>query len=211
MAWAVKDLLRRVQMRYKRTRELAEVKEGFEDQLKRLETDHVEIGMVHYVDSMADWELVKQGEVMQYAQQLKAAGVIGSIGLSSHNPAVASVMSGAKTIEELKSSVAYENAPQHEKDYAEAFAQFPKISWKGHCMYCGHCAPCPKGIDVASVTKFLNLTIAQGQVPETVREHYEVLEHKAGECVACGACEKRCPFEVPVIENMHKAAETFGK
>ena len=33
---------------YKRTRDMAEVREGFADQLQRLETDHVEIGMIHY-------------------------------------------------------------------------------------------------------------------------------------------------------------------
>ena len=78
-------------------------------------------------------------------------------------------------------------------------------------MYCGHCAPCPKGIDVASVTKFLNLAKAQGGVPETVREHYAVLEHTASECVGCKSCEKRCPFEVPIVENMKEAARVFGK
>ena len=41
--------------------DLAEVKEGFADQLRRLETDHVEIGMIHYVDSLADWEAVRTG------------------------------------------------------------------------------------------------------------------------------------------------------
>ena len=46
-----------------------------------------------------------------------------------------------------------------------------------HCMYCSHCAPCPKHIDVASVTKFLNLAKDQGGIPETVREHYALLEH----------------------------------
>ena len=50
-----------------------------------------------------------------------------------------------------------------------------------------------------------------GMVPETVREHYAALPHKAGECIACGACEKRCPFEVPVIERMQRAAQTFGE
>lgn len=62
------------------------MRESFEDQLHRLETDHVEIGMVHYVDSLSDWEAVQSGPVMAYAQQLKAAGRIGCIGLSSHNP-----------------------------------------------------------------------------------------------------------------------------
>ena len=78
-------------------------------------------------------------------------------------------------------------------------------------MYCGHCAPCPKGIDVASVTKFWNLARAQGFVPETVREHYAALAHPAGACVGCGACEKRCPFGVPAVENMRRAAAVFGR
>ena len=90
---------------YKRTRDLAEVREGFDDQLHRLETDHVEIGMIHYVDSMADWEAVRDKGVLDYARELKAQGVIRCIGLSSHNPEVAleAVHSGA--IEVLMFSV----------------------------------------------------------------------------------------------------------
>ena len=63
----------------------------------------------------------------------------------------------------------------------------------------------------AVVMKFLNLSIAQGEVPETVREHYGLLERKGSDCIRCGACERRCPFEVPVMESMKKAAEVFGK
>ena len=125
-------------------------------------------------------------------------------------PAVSSVMIGAHSEKELADALAYESASDAEKDYASVFSTFPKISWKGHCMYCGHCAPCPKGIDVASVTKFLNLSRAQGSVPETVREHYAALSAKAGDCIACGACEKRCPFGVKVIENMREAKRIFG-
>ncbi len=297
---------------YKRTRDLAEVKEGFTDQLKRLGTSFVEIGMLHYVDSLSDWNRMQSGDIMRYALSLKASKTIKSIGLSSHNPEVAaaavnsglidvlmfsinpcydlqpasedvealwaeknyetplinmdpqrqalyedcqrlgvgitvmkafgggdllhayspagksltqfqclhyaltrpgvvSVMSGARTLDELRDSIAYETAPESEKDYAAALASFPKISWKGHCMYCGHCAPCPKGIDVASVTKFLNLSQAQGGIPETVREHYAALPHHADECIRCGACEKRCPFDVPIIENMSHAAALFSE
>ena len=140
----------------------------------------------------------------------KALNVFQCLNYALTRPAAAAAMSGARTLEDLKKSIAYEYAKEEEKDYAPALARFPKISWKGHCMYCGHCAPCPKGIDVAMVTKLLNLCVAQGEVPETVREHYAALEHKAEECVVCGACEKRCPFEVEVIKNMKKAAEIFG-
>ncbi len=296
---------------YKRTRDIQEVREGFEEQLHLLRTGHVEIGMIHYVDSMADWEEIEQGEVLKQAIQWKNEGKILSIGLSSHNPVVAlcaietglidvlmfsvnpcydlmpasedveelwneknyenhllnmdpdrqklyetcqrmgvgitvmkafgggdlmkdaspagkaltleeciqyaldrpgvvSVLCGARKVEELTQDAAFVDAPMEKRDYAAALAAFPKISWEGHCMYCGHCAPCPKGISVADVTKFLNLTIAQGMVPETVREHYAALKHKAGECVQCGACETRCPFHVSIRENMQKAKEVFG-
>ena len=125
-------------------------------------------------------------------------------------PAVACVMAGARSIDELKTSLAYGTATEEEKDYAAVFASFPRIQWQGHCMYCGHCAPCPQSIDVATVTKFLNLAKAQGHVPETVREHYATLAHHAGACISCGACEQRCPFGVPVVENMQQAQHVFG-
>ena len=35
-------------------------------------------------------------------------------------------------------------------------------------------------------------------------------EHKERLCIACGACEKRCPFGVPISENMKQAAALFG-
>ena len=126
-------------------------------------------------------------------------------------PAVASVMVGAHSKEELLQALAYESASSEARDYAPVFASLRKMSWEGHCMYCGHCAPCPRHIDVAAVTKFLNLARAQGALPETVREHYAALSAKAGDCIACGACEKRCPFGVKIIQNMRAAREVFGR
>ena len=297
---------------YKRTRKISEVKAGFAEMLELLQTDYIDVGMIHYCDALSDWEEIVSGGVLDYARQLKKEGKILHIGLSSHNPqvalkavesgaievlmfsvnpcydlqpanedveelwaaknysgtltnmdperqrlyetcqrlgvgitvmkcfgggdlldaklspagaaltvnqcihygltrpGVAVVLAGAHSIEQLKTSLAYEEASETEKDYAEAFASFPKINWTGHCMYCSHCAPCPQKIDVAYVTKFLNLTVAQGEIPETVREHYKSLEHHAGECIKCGVCETRCPFGVKVRENMEKAESVFG-
>lgn len=298
---------------YMRSRKIEEVKAGMEEMLSLLQTDYIDVGMIHYVDSIDDWNTIKNGPVLEYAKDLKASGVIRHIGLSSHNPqvalaavksgfievlmfsinpcydlqpagedvealwdeknyqrhlinmdperqelyetcqrlgvgitvmkafgggdlldaslslagkalttnhcihyaltrpGVATVLAGAHSVEQLKESAAYENATEEEKDYAPVFASFPNISWEGHCMYCSHCAPCPKQIDVASVTKFFHLAKAQGMVPETVREHYHLLPHHAGECIRCGACETRCPFHVSIMENMAQAAALFGK
>lgn len=297
---------------YKRSRILREVKEGFEDSLRLLDVDYIDVGMIHYCDALDDWNVIINNGILDYARKLKAQGKIHHIGLSSHNPQVAlkavesdsievlmfsvnpcydlqpasedvealwadenyanhltnmdpereklyetcqrrgvgitvmkcfgggdllnaelspagaaltvnqciayalsrpgvsCVLAGAHTVEQLNQSADYENAGESERDYALALASFPKISWKGHCMYCSHCEPCPKKIDIASVTKFLNLAQSGKNVPETVREHYAVLNHHAGECIHCGACETRCPFGVNIRENMKEAVKIFG-
>ena len=74
---------------YLRTRKIDEVKAGFEGMLERLQTDYIDIGMIHYVDAKKDYEKVFNGEVLEYVLQLKKEGKIKYIGMSSHNPLVA--------------------------------------------------------------------------------------------------------------------------
>ncbi|MGI5888630.1 MAG: aldo/keto reductase [Oscillospiraceae bacterium] len=124
-------------------------------------------------------------------------------------PAVASVMAGFNTPEEVDEACRYETASDEEKDYATVLAKAPKNAMTGQCTYCGHCKPCPVDIDIAMVNKLYDLAVMQDEVPESVRNHYEVLEHKASECLGCGGCETRCPFNVKVTERMKKAAELF--
>ena len=50
-----------------------------------------------------------------------------------------------------------------------------------------------------------------GAIPVAFYSDCLLYTSKAGECVACGACEKRCPFGVPAVENMKQAADMFGK
>lgn len=125
-------------------------------------------------------------------------------------PGVATVLAGAQDIGELMQAVAYCEAPDEEKDYAALLSSCPAHPFMDKCMYCGHCAPCTVGIDIATVNKFADLCEAQGLVPETVREHYAALPHKAGDCIACGACEGRCPFGVKIVAHMEKAKGFFG-
>ena len=297
---------------YLRTRDMSKAVPAFNDLLEQMQTEYIDIGMIHYVDAMDDYDTVFNGSIIEFAQRLKAEGRIRHIGMSSHNPTVAlkavesgiidvlmfsinpaydlqpanedvnvfwdenawqqtltnidpdrerlyslceqrgvgidvmkaygggdllseerspfgkaltavqcidyalsrpgvaSVMAGCRTIGELQQALDWLTASPEERDYTKVMQGVERFSWRGHCMYCGHCAPCSAGIDIASVNKFYNLCEAQGEVPETVREHYRALKHHAEECIECGLCEERCPFGVEIIEGMHKATEKFG-
>ena len=75
---------------YTRTREVAPCRVAFEDLLSRLQTDYIDLGMIHYVDQESDWEVVSQpGPYLEYVMELKAKGTIRHIGLSTHNPIIA--------------------------------------------------------------------------------------------------------------------------
>lgn len=125
-------------------------------------------------------------------------------------PAVASVMVGFGEPAHVAEAVAYESATDAEKDYARVLAGAPRHAYLGSCTYCGHCAPCPRGIDIAAVNKFFDLATSYDEVPDSVREHYRALGATAADCIACRACEGRCPFGVHVAERMAAAAELFG-
>lgn len=74
---------------YVRTRDLAQVKLAFEDLLARFHTGYMDLGMIHYVDSPAEYEEATSGAFMDYVRELHAAGTIRHIGLSTHNPKIA--------------------------------------------------------------------------------------------------------------------------
>lgn len=296
---------------YTRTRDLEQCRIAFEDLLERMQTDYIDLGMIHYVDQVKEWDEIVSGPYLDYVCELKAQGKIRHIGLSTHNPevaqkavksgiiemmlfsinpafdmmpptddienyfaekyqedlagidpsrtelyrlceqhdvgitvmkpfaggrlfdaarspfgvaltpvqcihycltrpAVASVLCGYDMPEHVDAAVAYETASQEEKDYASVLAGAPLHSYTGQCTYCGHCKPCPMEIDIAMVNKLYDLAVMQPEIPSSVREHYNSLEHRAGDCIACGGCETRCPFKVPVSVKMAQTAELFG-
>ena len=123
-------------------------------------------------------------------------------------PAVCSVLPGCRSVAELAQALEYNSTADEEKDYWHII-NTQRNDFKGACVYCSHCQPCPAGIDIATVNKYLDIAkLDTSNIPPSIKSHYQGLANS--ECIACGHCQTRCPFDVPVIANMQEAKRLMG-
>ncbi|MCD8285754.1 MAG: aldo/keto reductase [Clostridia bacterium] len=122
-------------------------------------------------------------------------------------PGVLTVLPGIRGKQDLAKLLGYFNASPAERDYSILGSFTPKSS-SPHCVYCGHCAPCPQGLDVALINKYYDLSLAGDAM---ARGHYMKLETKASACTQCGHCDLRCPFSVSQTARMKEIREYFGE
>lgn len=121
-------------------------------------------------------------------------------------PQVACPVPGFASVDELNQSLAYLTATDEERDFSEINDSLLG-KFNNQCMYCNHCQPCPKKIDIAEVTKLADM--AEKEMTPELRARYDALEVNASDCLHCGACTKRCPFGIDASVNMARAEKVF--
>ena len=122
-------------------------------------------------------------------------------------PQVACPVPGFANVDELNQSLAYLTAGEEEKDFSEIQESLVG-QFANQCMYCNHCQPCPKKIDIAEGTKLADM--AEKEMTDELRERYAALLVTGEDCIHCGSCTRRCPFGIDASENMRRAQKIFG-
>ena len=117
---------------YARTRDMKYVKPAFEDLLARFETDYIDLGMIHYIDSMDDWNTAMNGDFIKYVHELHDKAVIKHIGLSTHNPKIGKMAVQTGFIEMILFSInpAFDMRPATE-DLDSMFAGYDNTDYSG--------------------------------------------------------------------------------
>lgn len=121
-------------------------------------------------------------------------------------PGVEVVLAGVSKVAEVEALDRFWKASDKDKDFLQLIADQERMEAVVEgCVYCNHCLPCPRGIDIAAVNRIGD--IATLRVSPRLRSEYGELDTDASDCNECGACVERCPFEVDVIDKMHKTRE----
>ncbi len=127
------------------------------------------------------------------------------------NPDVTVVIPGMAEEKELTQNIAAVNdtAPlaQEEKEKINFIRSSLGTQF---CRRCNYCAPCTVGIGIPA------LFILEGyynryDLKEWAMGRYKGTAVKASACVGCGACEDRCPYNLPIRKMLKKVADTFGE
>ena len=88
-----------------RTRDMAFVRPAFEDLVRRIGGGYIDLGMIHYVDSLREWDECLRNGFIDYVRELHDRGLIRHIGLSTHNPVIGQMAAQTDFIEMLLFSV----------------------------------------------------------------------------------------------------------
>lgn len=76
------------------------------------------------------------------------------------------------------------------------------------CRRCGYCAPCTVGIDIP--TQFvLDSYYTRYNLQQWATDRYNAQEISAGDCIDCGICESRCPYDLPIRDMLKKVASHY--
>ena len=125
------------------------------------------------------------------------------------NPDVTVVIPGMYDVKEIDMNLAaVENTAPLSADELKKIEEIRSQLGNNFCRRCNYCQPCSAGINISGIF------ILQGYVDryglgEWAKVRYDAMPVKANACIDCGACETRCPYNLPIRAMLKEASEKF--
>ena len=89
-----------------------------------------------------------------------------------------------------------------EKDKRELLGDF--------CRGCGYCMPCPAGIQINTCAR-MSLLIRRSPSENQMTPRAQEMMKKVEECLECGKCKSKCPYELDTPELLKRNYEDYKK
>ena len=126
------------------------------------------------------------------------------------NPDVSVAIPGMADPRELEQNVAAgcDTAPLSAEEKAKML-EIRNTLGTQFCRRCNYCQPCPQGINISGSFLFEGYLDRYG-LGEWAKGRYDAMPKHAGDCIGCGSCESRCPYNLPIREMLKRVAKKFG-
>ena len=127
------------------------------------------------------------------------------------NPDVSVVIPGMAEVKEFEQNLAAANdtSPISEEELKKMDELRESLGTQ-FCRRCNYCQPCTAGINI-SFQFLLEGYKVRYNLKEWSESRYEAQAVKASDCIECGVCETRCPYNLPIRDMLKRVAKTFGE
>lgn len=168
-----------------------------------------------YLSSEKDLELVQmcRERNMGFIAMKALAG-----GLISNSKAAFSYMSqfdhvlpiwGIQRMTELEEWLDYmENPPVMNEEILQFIEKEKKELTGDFCRGCGYCLPCPAGIPINNCAR-MSLMVRRAPSAAWLNETWQENMQKIENCLECGQCSSRCPYELDTPKLLRKNYEDY--
>ena len=128
----------------------------------------------------------------------------------AQNENVSVVIPGMYDVREIHENVAASSStePLTQEELAE-IAKIREELGTQFCRRCNYCQPCTVGINISGVFLMEGYLKRYG-LGDWAKQRYATFAKKAGDCIGCGVCETRCPYQLPIREMLARCKEGFG-
>ncbi len=110
---------------------------------------------------------------------------------------------------ELEEFLSYrDDPPEMDEEVLSVIAKDRQELTTGFCRSCGYCMPCPADIQIlncARMSQLIRRAPSEGYFSPEWRENMAKIEN----CLNCGKCRSRCPFELDVPNLLRKNYEDY--
>jgi hypothetical protein len=87
-------------------------------------------------------------------------------------------------------------------------ARIRKELGSGFCRMCNYCQPCPQQILISAIM-YTQVALNRFNPERIFKGEWDKFMQKIPDCIDCGECENRCPYELPIRERIREAGKQY--
>lgn len=118
---------------------------------------------------------------------------------------------GIQRMSELEDWLAFMEKEPELNDEIRAFIEKERAELTGEfCRGCGYCMPCPAGITINQCAR-MSLMLRRAPSEAWLTPQMQAEMKKIEGCLECGACRKKCPYELDTPNLLKKNYEDYQR
>lgn len=125
------------------------------------------------------------------------------------NPSIDITLCGIGDENEAKTDASVSATPLTSEELEECKMLIDKLGTE-FCRRCNYCAPCSVGISIPNCFTLQNY-LNNYNLASWAQGRYDNLPVKPSACIACGACESRCPYNLKIIDKLKSVVKDFER